>query len=375
MIYQGCPCCVFSAKLARRERPPDYKNNDGKKQVMASLGTISGAALQQYIVSARTLGLDTDAALRHAAISAEEAAEPDSRIPGEKLEQMLNWMIEISGDPLFGLHTSQFVQPGSYNVMGYIAMSASSLHEALSRVALYEKLVGDMGTTETILRDGLVEIRWNCRHHTQPARRHLIENVLGSWVRYSRWLANQETLSPTLVLLEHSPPQNLALLNDYEQVFRCEIRFNQDCSALVAPMNVLMHKLRQPDPHLLSTLEAHAARKLASLGIETTLAQKVRDIIRETIDTRLPRKEQVADQLGMNIRTLHRRLLEEGTTWQEILDNLRQEMALGYLRDTRLAQADIAEKLGYADIRSFQRNFKRQNGITPGEFRRRQQTG
>lgn len=341
---------------------------------MASLGTISGAALQQYLVSARTLGLDTDAALRHAGITAEEAAGPDCRIPGEKLEKMLNWMIETSQDPLFGLRTSQFVQPGSYDVMGYIAMSASSLQEALSRVALYEKLVGDMGTTETLLRNGLVEVRWNCRHHSQPARRHLIENVLGSWVRYSRWLANNDSLNPAQVLLEHAPPENLALLKEYEQVFGCEVLFNQGYSALVAPMDVLTHKLRQPDPHLLSTLEAHAARKLASLGIETTLAQKIRDIIRETIDTRLPRKEQIADQLDMNIRTLHRRLLEEGTTWQEILNNLRQEIALGYLRDTELSQADIAEKLGYADIRSFQRNFKRQNGITPGEFRRRRQT-
>lgn len=337
---------------------------------MSDLGTISGAALEQYLVSARACGLDTDAGLSHAGLSPEIVRNPDSRISGERFEALLTWLIETSGDPLFGLHTSQFVQPGSYNVMGYIAMSASTILEALSRVSLYEKLVGDMGTTETHTSDGLIEVRWCCRHTQQPARRHLIENVFGSWVRYSRWLANNDSLDPDAIMLEHAPPADSALMADYQQVFRCEVRFNQPYSAVIASPDILTHRLRQPDPHLLSTLEAHAASKLASLGIDTTLAQKVRDHIRSSINERLPRKEQVAEELGINARTLHRRLKEEGTTWQDILDGLRQELALGYLRNSEITQADIAERLGYSDIRSFQRNFKRRNGMTPGEYRK-----
>lgn len=106
------------------------------------------------------------------------------------------------------------------------------------------------------------------------------------------------------------------------------------------------------------------------LGIETTLAQKVRERLRASIHKRLPRKEQVAEEMDMNVRTLHRRLQEEGTSWQTILDGLRQELALGLLRDTDQPQARIAEQLGYSDIRSFQRSFKRRNGMTPGRYRR-----
>lgn len=337
---------------------------------MTNLGSISGAALQQYLVSARACGLDTDAALRHAGISPASASEPDSRVAGERFEALLDWLINSSADPLFGLHTSQFVQPGSYNVMGYIAMSASTILEALSRVSLYEKLVGDMGTTETHMNGSQIEVRWCCRHQNQPARRHLIENVFGSWVRYSRWLADNDSLNPDAVMLEHEPPADPTLLDDYRQVFRCDVRFNQPYSAVIASPEILTHRLRQPDSHLLSTLEAHAAAKLASLGIETTLAQKVRDHIRASIVERLPRKDQVAEELGINARTLHRRLREEGTTWQDILDDLRQELALGHLRESDMTQADIAEQLGYSDIRSFQRNFKRRNGMTPGEYRK-----
>lgn len=337
---------------------------------MSDLGTISGAALNQYLVSARAHGLDTDAAMVHAGIDPALVSDPDSRIPGEDFEELLIWLIQSSSDPLFGLHTSQFVQPGSYSVMGYIAMSAATIQEALSRVQLYEKLVGDMGITETRLNEGRIEVRWLCRHQRQPARRHLIENVLGSWVRYTRWLAGNDALTPELVRLEHDAPTPHTLVRDYERVFGCPVQFNQECSALVASPMLLDHPLRQPDPHLLSTLEAHAARKLEELGIDTTLAQKVRELIRASIHRRLPRKEQVAEELGLNVRTMHRRLSEEGTTWQKILDSLRQELALGFLRDSDMTQSDIAERLGYSDIRSFQRNFKRQKGMTPGEYRR-----
>ena len=336
---------------------------------MQDLGSISGAALNQYLVSARAAGIDPEQGLLHAGIDPLLADDPEARIAGERFENLLIWLIETSRDPLFGLHTSQFVQPGSYNVMGYIAMSATTLLEALSKVALYEKLVGDMGVTETMTRDGLIEVRWLCRHQKQPARRHLIENVLGSWVRYSRWLVGNDALNPQLVLLEHAPPENRRLLENYRKVFGCEVRFNQSCSALVAHPDMLQHKLRQPDPQLHSTLESHAARKLQSLGIETTLAQKVRNRILASLNERLPRKEQVAEELGLNVRTLHRRLQEEQTSWQAILDNLRQELARSYLKDTPMTQVEIAERLGYSDIRSFQRSFKRHHGMTPGEYR------
>ncbi|MCK0537574.1 AraC family transcriptional regulator [Alcanivorax quisquiliarum] len=335
---------------------------------MTNLGSISGAALDQYLVSARAAGLDISPALAAAGLTESSARQPDSRVPSALFEELLAQLIALSDDPLFGLNTSQFVQPGSYSVMGYIAMSAATLNEALSKVALYEKLVGDMGVTEVHPTDHLVEVRWLCRHTREPVRRHLIENVFGSWVRYGRWLADDDSLAPERVLFEHPAPC-ASLIAAYEDVFGCEVRFDQPCSALHADPRVLDAPLRHPDPQLLSTLEAHAASKLRRLGIDTSLTHKVRERIRACLGERLPRKEQIAAELGLNMRTLHRRLQEEGTTWQAILDELRQSLALHYLTTSELPQAIIAERLGYSDIRSFQRSFRRHNGMTPGEYR------
>ncbi|MED5387744.1 MAG: AraC family transcriptional regulator [Pseudomonadota bacterium] len=335
---------------------------------MEALGQICSAALQQYLAHGEARGLDIAAALDQAGLDAGHTRQPEARIPGMAFQTLLHTLIDQSGDPLFGLHTSEFVQPGSYNVMGYIAMSASTLHEALSKVSLYEKLVGDMGTTDTRIADNQAAIRWACRYTQQPARQHLIDNVLGSWIRYARWLTGNQQLAPAQVWLEHPCPAP-GLEEEYQRVFLCEVRFNQPCSALVGPPSLLDHPIRQPDPLLLSTLEAHAIQQLNQLGVETSLGQRVRQCIQDAIGHSLPRKESIAERLGMNVRTLHRRLADEGHSWQKLLDEVRLREARQLLRQSQAPQADIAEALGYSDIRSFQRSFKRHTGITPGQFR------
>lgn len=332
------------------------------------LGTISGAALQQYLVSAKTAGVDIHAALAHAGIDEAQANDADARIPSTRFEQMLEYMIRTSGDPLFGLHTAQFIQPGSYSVMGYIAMSSNTVGEALARVSTYEKLVGDMGTTRVDQDGSLLRVIWDCRHTKQPVRRNLIENVLASWVRYTRWLADAD-LKPAYVMLEHDAP-DAASVAEYEALFHGPVRFRQKVNALVTAPDVLMHRLRQPDPDLLKVLESHATQRLNELGLATTLTHRVREAIRACIDKAgLPRKELVADMLSMNPRTLLRRLQEEGTTYQDVLDGLRREIAMDLLSHSKVTQADIAARLGFAEIRSFQRCFRRWTGQTPGEYR------
>ena len=336
---------------------------------MTDLGEISSAALQQYLAHANKLGLDTAAALADAGLEDERALRPETRVDGRHFQRLLKHLIERSGDPLFGLHTSAFIQPGSYHVMGYIAMSVSTLHEALIKVTLYERLVGDMGTTDINMDAPQAQIRWHCRYPDPLVRRHLIDNVLSSWLCYARWLTGNDSLAPAEVHLEHPAPPATEI-SEYERLFQCPVRFGQPHSALVGAADLLMLPIRQPDPLLLSTLEAHATEQLAQLGIETSLSQRVRQCIKDAIGHTLPRKEAVAERLGMNIRTLHRHLAEEGQSWQKLLDEIRLEQAQHLLQHTDQPQSSIADALGYSDIRSFQRSFKRHTGQTPGQYRK-----
>ncbi|MNE68944.1 Transcriptional activator NphR [compost metagenome] len=137
----------------------------------------------------------------------------------------------------------------------------------------------------------------------------------------------------------------------------------------MVPQELLDHPLRQADAGLLRTLEEHALALLAGLDDEEPLPLRVKNALRQLLKDGLPRKERVAEHFGMTLRTLQRHLQQAGSSYQQILDELRQELASHYLLHSELPIQDIAQYLGFSEPRSFHRSFKGWTGMTPGEFR------
>ncbi|WOS72779.1 AraC family transcriptional regulator [Pseudomonas aeruginosa] len=336
---------------------------------MQTLGSTSVPALLKYLRHAERLGLDIAPALAAAGLQADQLNDNRQRLPGEAHERLLGYFCEHSGDPLFGLHSARFVQPGSWSVLGYIAMNCATLGEAMSRITPYEKLVGDMGTSRIEAAGGQVRLIWNCRHQTPLVRRHMVEHVLASWVLYARWIADLEG-SPDEVWLEHDLPDGTRV-EDYETFFGCPVRFTQPCSALLVPLDYLALPLRQADATLLRTLEEHALALMAELDDDEPLPLRVKNALRQLLKDGLPRKERVAEKFGMTVRTPQRHLQQAGSSYQQTLDELRRELAEHYLLHSELPIQDIAQYLGFTESRSFHRSFKGWTGQTPGEYRQR----
>ena len=336
---------------------------------MLTLGYTSVPALLKYLRHAEALGLDLEAARSAAGVTLEDLADNGRRIPSEAHERLLQHLMQVSGDPLFGLHSARYVQPGSWSVLGYITMNCATLGEAMSRIVPYEKLVGDMGTSRLEMAGDHVRLIWNCRHENAGIRRHMVENVLASWMLYARWIADMDR-SPREVWLEHERPAE-APQEDYEAFFGCPVQFEQPSNALLVPLDYLSIPLRQADANLLRTLEEHALTMMAGLDDNEPLPQRVKNALRLLLKDGLPRKERVAEKFNMTVRTLQRHLQLAGTSYQQILDELRQELAEHYLLRSDLAIQDIASYLGFTESRSFHRSFKAWTGMTPGEYRER----
>ncbi|HLD66700.1 MAG TPA: AraC family transcriptional regulator [Pseudomonas sp.] len=340
---------------------------------MHALGYSSIPAIQQYLKHADSLGLPCADALAAAGLSQADLLDNSQRIAGEVLQKLLRHLLDASGDALFGLHSARFVQPGSYSVLGYITMNCATLGEAMSRIVPYEKLVGDMGTSRIQVQDGDVLLSWHCRYIDPLVRIHMVDNVLASWLLYARWIGDSAH-SPREVWLEHGLPEG-ADASAYTAVFGCPVRFEQPLSALLIPQAYLSLPLRQADANLLRTLEEHALGLMAGLDGNEPLPQRVKNALRLLLKDGLPRKERVAEKFTMTVRTLQRHLQQAGTSYQEILDQLRQELAEHYLTRSELAVQDIAHYLGFTESRSFHRSFKHWTGMTPGEYRERHTTG
>lgn len=334
---------------------------------MTGLGYTSAPALLKYLRHAEHLGMDADLALHTADLTLVDLNDAATRIPGETLERLLRHLLEHNDDRLFGLNSARYVQPGSWSVLGYITLNCATLGEAIGRIVPYEKLVGDMGVSHVESDEQRTRLIWRCRHQDPLIRRHMVENVLASWLLYARWIANAQ-YSPAQVWFEHAQPEGV-LAEDYAHVFGCPVMFGQPCNALLIPNDYLNVALRQADPNLLRTLEEHALALMAELDDDEPLPLRVKNALRLLLKEGLPRKEGVAQRFNITVRTLQRRLQQAGTSYQEILDQLRQELAEHYLLRSELPVQDIAHYLGFSEARSFHRSFKSWTALTPGEFR------
>lgn len=333
------------------------------------LGSASTAALRQYLRAAQDYAIDPETALEACELPPGVLDNSVSRVTGTQFQQLIRWLIDETKDPLFGLKSGNYVQPGSYSIFGYMIMNCRSAREALHMTPMYESIVGDMGVTKLEKAGSRLAVRWVCQYDDPVIIPHMIDNVLVSWTQFARWLADLPEGKPYIVQLERPTPNDPEEIAKYHEVFGCDVEFNCKRSALIVEEDVLETPLRQPDPGLLQSLTQQAQALMDELKQQKTITLQVRAVLRQLMEHGLPRKDKVAEALDMTERTLQRRLQEAGTGYQQLLDDLRRETAIEWLTTTQAAVNDIAENLGFSEVRSFHRRFKSWTGLTPGEYR------
>ncbi len=156
---------------------------------------------------------------------------------------------------------------------------------------------------------------------------------------------------------------------EYQIFFGCPVYFDQTENALHVKNSHLELPLRQADKILLKTLEDHAQALIYELDTEQPLSLKVRFALKSQLPDGAPRNGVIAKQLSMTSRTMQRKLKQENTSYQQIPDQLRMELACHHLLESSVSVTDIALKLGFSEPRSFHRSFKQWKNSTPGEYR------
>ncbi len=265
---------------------------------MQTLGSTSVPALLKYLRHAERLGLDIAPALAAAGLQADQLNDNRQRLPGEAHECLLGYFCEHSGDPLFGLHSARFVQPGSWSVLGYIAMNCATLGEAMSRITPYEKLVGDMGTSRIEAAGGQSPADLELPPPDTPGTAPHGRDVLASWVLYARWIADLEG-SPDEVWLEHDLPDGTRV-EDYETFFGCRCASPNPVRRCWYHWTTWRCRCARPTRRCCA-LEEHALALMAELDDDEPLPLRVKNALRQLLEDGLPRKERVAEKFGMTV--------------------------------------------------------------------------
>jgi AraC-like DNA-binding protein len=150
------------------------------------------------------------------------------------------------------------------------------------------------------------------------------------------------------------------------------VKFHARSNAIVFSRAHLDTPMRRANPRVSAAFELHVRQRLQRLSSSRTVRGQVREMVFAEISRGDIAMECIARKIGMSVATLRRRLDEEGARFSEIVEGLREELAQQYLLDDRHAVSDVAFLLGFADVASFHKAFKRWTGQTPAEFRARQ---
>jgi AraC-like DNA-binding protein len=341
-----------------------------------STDTVLAGLVRHVANAAAASQLPIDTLLPLAGITPGLLTDPNGRLPVLLLERLVCAAVAISGDELLGLHMSQVAVPAGFGVTGYIRQACSTLQQVIEMTMRYERLVSDIGTTSLLHRPGTALWCWDCKTDNPEFRRQATEYLLGCWVSIQLRLVGPQSALPILAVhFRHAPPTRPGLLAEYQQLFGCPCHFNQPESGLVLAASALGLPLSHPDMALQETLEQHARQLLSQRRTGPSIVDQVRAQLVHLLHQGHASRERLAENLGVSSRQLHRQLEAAGSSYRQLLDEIRLELARDSLRDTATTIEAVGLRLCFSESQSFIRWFRGMAGVTPAEFRRQQASG
>lgn len=280
-----------------------------------------------------------------------------------KFYQLLDaFWLEV-GDPAFGFHAGQQVRPKDFGLIDYAAMNSATWGQALRHMVRYKRLVGEASLTINGDNNAANNIDFVHFDSQMPYAYSVVEYCFSHFISFGRWLCQPE-MTAQAVFFKHAAA---AELDHYQQFFGCPVLFEQKHDRLVLNDATMAMPIAHANPELEQQFVQQAEHQLAN--INTGISDQVLAIIGEQLGQGIPDINQVSQQLNLSPRTLQRRLKTENTRFLQLLEQSRKRAALTYVRQQQLDLAEVSHLLGFADVSSFYRAFKRWTGHAPLAYR------
>jgi AraC-like DNA-binding protein len=309
-------------------------------------------------------GLDPAPLFRAEGVRVSLPVDPRLRIRKEVLDRVRARAVERLGVQTFGLRAAQFIHPSNFGALGYAWMASSTLRSAFGRLSKYITLFNI--DAEVRLRDsGGYLVVTDILHSPSENYAARDDTSLAILVQLCRFICGQK-FSPARVSIRHAEPADPQPWKDF---FGCEVSFGAAHNRIWIEREQADRNLPSANAQLALINDQLLARDFARLETSDTAA-RVRAMITEHLSSGGVSENSVARELRMTPRTMHRRLAGQGTNFRNLLAQVRRELAERYLGGTSMPLTEIAFLLGFSQVSSFSRAYKRWTGTSPSEARR-----
>jgi len=332
------------------------------------LGDISVSYVRGMLNTVEALGGDARSLQQQFNLSDAKLGQPEGRISIPRFMRMGFTAIEQTGRPDLGIEMGKRVKIPLLGLPGFLAMTAKDVESACKVMAHYERLSSTncRGQSAFYLDQGQGVASFYSISPYNEFNLFVVDSVLSSQSKIIEWMCGREGAIERVEVEFTEPSYSQAYL-DY---FQCPVLFGQSRNALVIKSDALSWPLLQHDKNAFLNLQKICDERLAQVTRDRSLSEKVMDEISPLLEGQTPSIEQVADSLGMPPWTLRRKLQEQDTSFQALLNDTRKSLAESYMKDTDLAIGEIAYLLGFSSPTAFQRAFKRWTDESPGQYRK-----
>jgi AraC-like DNA-binding protein len=320
---------------------------------------------------AASRGADRAALMTMAGLASDQMQNPNKRVTLATYAAVLREAARACDDSAFAIHFAESTHFADLSIVGLIGYASETMRDALDQLNRFGRLAADIavrGPNRFVLtheHDGL----WLTDNRIdEPPFPELTESTFVRMVAGTRQFG--ETPFVSLGELSH---MDRGVGAELERALRAPVRFGAARNALRVSVEWQTYRVALYPRYAFGLFCAHADRLLAALEAEQSVAGQVERAILPVLHTGKVSIETVAGQLGHSSQAIYRALRAEGTTFEELLAQLRHRFAQGYLAQGRASLKDIAYLLGYSDVSAFSRAFKRREGQSPGAYRREQQ--
>jgi AraC-like DNA-binding protein len=331
----------------------------------AEPGTVAMCFVAAALQSVRARNLNVDELLTQVGLSASLLQIPQARVSVQKYGQLWRLIAFTLDDEFFG-QDSRRMKLGSFAMLCHAVLGCKSLGHAMDRsLRFYGLLLDDI---HGILVRDAEEAQIVLRERTSGARgRAFAHEVLLMLLHgVACWLVGRRI---PILRARFGYPEPIYSA-EYRLMYCTDLEFDCPDTAIVFDVRYLDLPIVQNEGTIKEFLRTAPENILVKYKNASSLGARIRRRLRQQLPGAVPDFDALAAELNMTTATMRRRLREEGASYQEIKDQLRRDVAIGYLSHSDRSVMEIALELGFSERSAFHRAFRKWTGASPGEFRR-----